>query len=64
MNTKSPLVHHVLSLSKKSFTVLQHQLDVTYTQGHHESDKDFRIRVLTEVDKAGNMRLIEALLND
>lgn len=64
MNTKSPLVQHVLSLSKQRFAILQQQLDVMYTQGHHESDKDFRIRVLTVVDKAGNMRVIEALLND
>ena len=63
MNKKSPLVHHVLNLSKKCFAGLQEQLNVTYAQGHHESEQDFRIRVLTEIDKQGKMRLVEAYLN-
>jgi hypothetical protein len=37
---------------------------VTFSQGHHESTEDFRIRVLTEVEKAGKMRLIEEIINE
>ena len=64
MNTKSPLVHDVLKLSKKSFAMLQEDLDVTYTRGHHETEQDFRLRVLTELDNRGSMRLVEAYINN
>jgi hypothetical protein len=64
MNKKSSLVHDVLQLNKSSFSRLQQEVGVTFSQGHHESTEDFRIRVLTEVEKAGKMRLIEEIIND
>lgn len=64
MNKKSSLVHDVLQLNKSSFSRLQQAVGVTFSQGHHESTEDFRIRVLTEVEKEGNMRLIETFIND
>lgn len=63
MNTNSPLLHSVLGMTKKHFAGLQERVGVLYTQGYRESDKDFRIRVLTEVDKQGKIRLVEAYLN-
>lgn len=63
MNRKSPLMHHALMISPREFADLQKQIGVEFSQGQHESRDDFRTRVLTEVEKAGNMRLVETILN-
>ena len=43
-------------------TAVQQALDITFRQGHHESNIDFSTRLLQEIEKEGKMRELETAM--
>ena len=57
------LVQDFMALREGERRSIQQALNITFERGSHESNKDFSVRVLTEVDNQGKIRTLEQLLN-
>ena len=57
------VVHDAMKLKHSDFLMVQEEIGILYHQGVHETELDFRKRVLQEVEKSGKMRDLEQLLN-
>lgn len=58
------VVYDAMHLRPSDFARVQQELGVTFHKGCQEDEKDFRTRVLTEIDNQGNLRLLEQLLSN
>lgn len=58
------VINDAMNLRSADFHRIQREIGIDYHQGLHESDRDFRVRVLTQAENEGKMRQLESLLTE
>lgn len=56
------LAHAFLKLRVSERTAVMQRIDITFTQGHSESNADFSKRVLQAISNDGKVRELEAAM--